>query len=48
MSDAKPKSWQKRRAVYRKQNGSASVGGPAMTPAQSRRDRHKRNARKSS
>lgn len=42
MSDAKPKSWQKRRAAYRAQTGSKT-----MTPAQSRRDRQKRNARKS-
>lgn len=43
MSDAKPKTWQKRRAAYRAQSGSK-----VMTPAQSRRDRHKRNAAKKS
>ncbi len=42
MSDAKPMSWQKRRANYTSQTGTKN-----MTPAQSRRDQQKRNAKKS-
>lgn len=42
MSEAKPKSWQKRRAQY-----AAQTGSKTMTPAQTRRDVQKRNARKS-
>jgi hypothetical protein len=42
MSEAKPKTWQKRRAQYRAQTGSK-----IMTPAQTRRDLQKRNAKKS-
>ncbi len=42
MSDAKPMSWQKRRANYKAQTGTKT-----MTPAQNRRDQQKRNAKKS-
>lgn len=42
MSEAKPKTWQKRRAQYKAQTGSTT-----LTPAQNRRDVQKRNARKS-
>ena len=41
MTNTKPLTWQKRRANYKAQTGSKT-----MTPAQTRRDLQKRNARK--
>lgn len=37
MSDTKPKSWQARRATYKRQNGTETLTGPQM-----RRDEHER------
>jgi hypothetical protein len=41
MSAAAPKTWQKRRATYAKQNGTKT-----LTPAQVKRDKHERNEAK--